>query len=126
MRVRAVAAAFVAGLLVVGCGDPMGPSVPEGPPSVEGTILFWTSIPTPPDVTPGVSIRIQRAAPACNDITVHVTITPQRFGLRLPDGTLQAAMYEDLEEGLTVRAWVPESVVMCPFDGSATFVELVP
>lgn len=112
-------------LATLGCS---GLTLPEEPPSVEGQILFWTSLPTPPEEAGGVSIRLRRAAPLCDDITVSVTVTDETLVKRLPGGDLEpvrAPIGEDLAEGRTVRAWTIEPVTGCPWSGTARVVEVI-
>lgn len=114
-----------AATLLLGALACSGLTVPEEPPSVEGTILFWISIPTPPEVTPGVGIRLLREDPFCNDIVVDVAVTEETLVKRLPDGTLQSAGTADLEEGRVVRAWTVEAVTGCPWRGTGRVVEVI-
>lgn len=107
--------------MATGCGE--GITVPTEPPSVEGTVLFWVSDAQPPTATPGISIRIERSDPPCQDITVETVRSPERFVKRLPDGSLAAAALADFEEGQVIRAWT-ESAVGCPFIGPASVVEI--
>lgn len=107
--------------LLFGCGE--GLTVPEEPPSVEGTVLFWVSMAQPPTPTPGLSIRLSTTNPVCNDITVSTVTSPERFVKRLPDRSLEPADFGDLEEGQPIRAWTPEPVG-CPYDATASMVEI--
>ena len=108
---------------VLGCD---GLTVPDEPPAVEGTVVSWATIPTPPDVTPGGSIRFLTADETCNDVTVSIRFTPSQFVIRLPDGTLEAAVFDDLRLGQRARAWTVEPVSGCPWLGTGRVLELEP
>lgn len=98
-------------------------------PSVEGSIVFYASIPTPPEVAPGPSIRLLRESPFCDEIVLHVSLAEDALLKRLPDGSLEPILVghldEDLLMGRLVRAWTVEPVTGCPWSGDARVVEVV-
>lgn len=110
----------------MGCS---GLTVPDEPPSVEGEIRFWTSLPSPPEEVGALPIRLRREDPFCGDMTVSVKITDETLLKRLPSGELEPVrepnIGEDLAEGRTVRAWTREPVAGCPWGGSARVVEVL-
>ena len=120
----------VAKLIQVGFASSLvacsGLMVPNEAPTVEGTVVSWATIPTPPDVTPGGGIRILTADESCNDVTVWIKFVPREFVKRSPDGSLKSAVFNDLRLGQAVRAWTIEPVMGCPWSGTGRFVEIEP
>lgn len=114
--------ALVVGVLWVGaCG---GPTVPDGRPTIDGEIVSWASIPVPAGGGER-TVTVRVAEGECSELEAVVPVDGESFVVREANGSVVAALEEDLEFGLRIRVWTVEPVDSCPWSGHATVAELV-
>lgn len=102
------------GIVTVACS---GLTLPDGPPSLDGSVVVWTAVASPEE---GFFLQVEDEGAICE---ILVRRPETRFLRRLPSGELESATADDLEQGLRVRVWTVEPI-NCPGSGVADAVEL--
>jgi len=107
---------MVLGALLAGCG---GITLPDAPPTVEGTVDGWDA-PFPGSITTFIGVVVD--ATGC----LHSTFVSDNtdFALRRADGSTTRGTFRDLKRGQPIRVWTTEPVSGCPSSSTAVALEV--